>query len=382
MPALALKSSTNHQSHLPLSALLSQAFVAFTIEFDNEFEHQVPHRTTNHGHTPGHPRAPWLVSMAMWVKYMQYIPLEGIAVGHLQSRIGASSKGLQTWLTRLGKWWGYLTFDPPVSAGASKRIPAQTMVRPTSGGKVAIEAWRPLTAKIEARWRERFSGKTINRLENALNAVAERLDPSLPDSFSFLEYDTPAGKKAVATPPAAKRALPALLTKVLLAFASDFDGDTSGVLAVCANLLRLAGDDGVRLRDLPELAHLSKEGIEEALRMSKRLRLAVVEPEGPGSRTKMVRLTAKGRIARYAYGPRTQRIEEAWQHRFGKEKIAAVRSALEDIALPERIAGEDQSPLLRGLVPYPEGWRASLPPLHGLPHFPMVSHRGGFPDGS
>ncbi len=28
----------------PLSALLSQAMVAFTIEFDNEFERQMPHR--------------------------------------------------------------------------------------------------------------------------------------------------------------------------------------------------------------------------------------------------------------------------------------------------------------------------------------------------
>jgi hypothetical protein len=39
--------------HLPLPALLSQALVAFTIEFDNEFERQVPHRTTNHGATAG-----------------------------------------------------------------------------------------------------------------------------------------------------------------------------------------------------------------------------------------------------------------------------------------------------------------------------------------
>jgi hypothetical protein len=28
---------------LPLPTLLSHALVAFTIEFDNEFEHQVPH---------------------------------------------------------------------------------------------------------------------------------------------------------------------------------------------------------------------------------------------------------------------------------------------------------------------------------------------------
>ncbi|HVY94474.1 MAG TPA: hypothetical protein VHA14_17050 [Bryobacteraceae bacterium] len=44
-----------------MSALLSQAFVAFTIEFDNEFEHLVPHRTTRFGGSE-----PWLVSMVMW----------------------------------------------------------------------------------------------------------------------------------------------------------------------------------------------------------------------------------------------------------------------------------------------------------------------------
>ncbi|MGB7741631.1 MAG: hypothetical protein WBL41_02645 [Terracidiphilus sp.] len=40
------------------------------------------------------------------------------------------------------------------------------------------------------------------------------------------------------------------------------------------------------------------------------------------------------------------------------------------------------SPLLQGLHPYPDNWRASLPMPEVLPHFPMVLHRGGFPDGS
>jgi len=34
----------NETSRLPLSALLSQVLVAFTIECDNEFERQLPHR--------------------------------------------------------------------------------------------------------------------------------------------------------------------------------------------------------------------------------------------------------------------------------------------------------------------------------------------------
>jgi hypothetical protein len=41
---------------LPLSALLSQVLVAFTIECDNEFERQMPHRTSNYGSTAGRPR--------------------------------------------------------------------------------------------------------------------------------------------------------------------------------------------------------------------------------------------------------------------------------------------------------------------------------------
>lgn len=36
-------------SALPLSSLVSQALVAFTIELDNEFEHRSPHFTTDSG---------------------------------------------------------------------------------------------------------------------------------------------------------------------------------------------------------------------------------------------------------------------------------------------------------------------------------------------
>jgi len=45
-------------SDLPVSALLSQLLVAYTIELDNEFEHQMPHRTT-WGPAAGSHRGPW-----------------------------------------------------------------------------------------------------------------------------------------------------------------------------------------------------------------------------------------------------------------------------------------------------------------------------------
>jgi len=47
---------------------LSYALVAFTIEFDNEFERQMPHRTTRHRSAARSRNGPWLVSMVMWLK--------------------------------------------------------------------------------------------------------------------------------------------------------------------------------------------------------------------------------------------------------------------------------------------------------------------------
>jgi hypothetical protein len=38
--------------------------------------------------------------------------------------------------------------------------------------------------------------------------------------------------------------------------------------------------------------------------------------------------------------------------------------------------------LLRSFDHHPDGWRASLAKPQGLPHYPMILHRGGFPDGS
>ncbi|MGA2826507.1 MAG: hypothetical protein ABSF03_10325 [Streptosporangiaceae bacterium] len=40
------------------------------------------------------------------------------------------------------------------------------------------------------------------------------------------------------------------------------------------------------------------------------------------------------------------------------------------------------SPLGPVLEPYPGNWRADVRAPRTLPHYPMVLHRGGYPDGS
>jgi hypothetical protein len=89
----------------------------------------------------------------------------------------------------------------------------------------------------------------------------------------------------------------------------------------------------------------------------------------------VVFLTAKGENARNTYFQLVTEIEDRWQARFGKANLDELRKSLEHLVC-------HGSSLLDALVPYPEGWRASLPKLSVLPHYPMVLHRGGFPDGS
>jgi hypothetical protein len=58
---------------LPLSTLLSQALVAYTIEFDNAFEQDVPHTTTVAQGAGIKGDVVWLVSQAMWTNFIRFV---------------------------------------------------------------------------------------------------------------------------------------------------------------------------------------------------------------------------------------------------------------------------------------------------------------------
>jgi hypothetical protein len=383
---------------LPISALLSQALVAFIIEFDNEFEHRVPHRTTNHGATPGSLHAPWLVSMVMWSKFLRFVREEGTSFEELLQLTQSDPESLQLWLTRLSRWWGYVTIE---STGSSKRLNAGAILRPRPGGRKAIEVWGHLTALIEDRWRERFGASEIDFLAECLRAVAVQLDPSLPASLPILGYGllthapqkNPGNRKPVPPGPIVSAAnlalpeldlphlalpdlaLPDLLSKVLLAFAIEYEREATISLAISANVLRLFHDEEVAVRDLPRLSGVSKEAIATSLSFLARHSYATVKSV---DRTKLATLTPTGVQARQLYDNLVQTIEKVWQANYGKENIQALRRSL------ERLAGgpTQPSPLFQGLKPYPDGWRAAVPKPETLPHYPMILHRGGFPDGS
>jgi hypothetical protein len=154
----------------PLPGLLSQLLIAFTIEFDNESEHRLPHRTTL-GAAGGQGRGPWLVSQAMWTNFLQYLGEDGMPLGEIGDLAHITNlAGLQR--------WGYITVAPDPADGRPAPPRRDWIVRPTRAARRAQQVWEPLAGIIEDRWRARFGADAITALRDGLQAL--RPDAALP----------------------------------------------------------------------------------------------------------------------------------------------------------------------------------------------------------
>jgi hypothetical protein len=134
----------------------------------------------------------------------------------------------------------------------------------------------------------------------------------------------------------------------------------------------------VAVRDLPQLTGVSKESIAMATGFTGSADVTRITAGPAGSRWKIAQLTPKGRLVRDRYADRLGSIEERWRRRFGGASVANVRTPLVRLAG----SGGPGSPLFACLKPAPGNWRTDVRPPRSLPHFPMVLHRGGYPDGS
>ena len=373
-------SSAPEPGALSLSALLSQALVAFTIEFDNEAEHRLPHRTTDHGasgHGDGDPTT-WLVSLVMWENCLRHVTDQPITVGELETRArtGTNLDGMRR--------WGYITIDGTARKIHKGRPGPDAVLRATAAGLRAREVWLPLSGLIEQRWRERFGAGQVDGLRESLATVVGQLDPGLPDCLPILGAALLSRGPDPALPPAghvdpAGLPLSALLSRGLLSFALEYEHETGLSLAISANVLRVLGADGTRRRDLAPLTGTSKEAVSWALGILIREHLTAEEPDPTKSRGKIARLSPRGLHAQHLYHEFAGTIEQRWRQRFTGSAIDGLRTSLE--ALATAPDGEPP-PLFRGLEPYPDNWRAAVRRPSILPHYPMVLHRGGYPDGS
>jgi hypothetical protein len=221
--------------------------VAFTIEVDNEADHRIEHWTTLSGKREG----VWQTSMAMWWNCLRYVGAEPITVKELTrlARTGTNLDGMRR--------WGYIWVDaaPPKS------------VRATPKGLAAREVWKELPGAVEKRWQERFVNGEVERLRDALFTLASQFVLDLPDCLPILHYGlfSPGPESRRELP--VERGLPlcVLLARVLLSFSLDFERDSALSLAICANVLRVLDEKGIRQRDLPALSGVSKESIAMAM---------------------------------------------------------------------------------------------------------------------
>jgi hypothetical protein len=338
-----------------LPTALSQALIAFTIEFDNEFEHRIEHHT---GNKKG--RGVWLTSMVMWSNFMRLIPAGGVPLRAVEAN------GRITNLDGLQRW-GYISVEPDKT------------VRVTSEGRGAQDVWRPLAAEVEGRWRERFGDVAIDELRQTLSVVA---DSALPLYLPVLRYsDGMRAEHVRSAPGAAAEDLAALLSQALLSFTLEYEEESALSLAISADVVRVLSSDGVPQRDLPARSGVSKEAITAAVGFLQRNEYASVEVD-PASGSKLVRLTAQGLAAQAQHARLVKAVEQRWRERLGGD-FDRLAKAL--------ITGRQ---LALGLQPYPDGWRAARNPYRArteavlsdpaaaLPRYPMVLHRGGYPDGS
>jgi hypothetical protein len=387
VPVMTSAAADASQQELPLTALLSQALVAFTIEFDNAAERQIPHKTARHASTPG---GVWLTSMAMWLNCMRYVSTDPITVGELArlARCDTNLDGMRR--------WEYVTLTPDPADVRAKPPAHALLIAATARGQRAQQVWRPLTGVIEARWRDRFGAAEISRLSTALAVLADQLGDSLPDCLPILGHglysrgrrpnadryfmrQQASGPQIRETADArSELALPWLLARVLLALAIDFERESMVSLAIAANLLRVLDKQGVQVRDLPTLSGVSKEAIAMAAGFAGKRGLIVAWPSTDRRNSKLARLTSTGLAAQQQYADLVSSLTDRWSARFGAGRIADLRVCLERLVG----AGGPQSPLFAGLQPDADGWRAAIKPPSTLPHYPMVLHRGGYPDGS
>ena len=369
---------------LPLPAQLSAAFVALAIEIDNAAESQIAHHTTSSGGT-GQRGTVWLASIAMWFNAIRaLIDVDELTVAQVRRRtgLGTNVDGLRR--------WGYVTvngFGDRLD-GQKRPIPKPSSVlRLTSRGRQAAAVWAPLSAAVEHRWRGRFGGAAVDRLRAALSATGPA--SALPEYLPILGFDfrtdrdrrgalgaSDAGPAADTTD-SVGLPLISLLARVLIALTLEYEADATPALPVWADGLRLLGSGPTPVRGLASRAGVGEEAMKMVLHHLVRVGCAELTAIADG-RGKQVRLTARGEQARSAGARRLAGL--------GRDLAATAGSAVDELTSAlEPLVGDgsqSSSPLFAGLHAVPGSWRADIAPSQRLPWYPLVLHRGGYPDGN
>jgi len=320
----------------PLSALLSQVLVAFTVELDNEFELRMA--------AAGYPGA--RLSWMIWSNLMRFTREDGLSVRDVARQALAPEKRIRFELGCLERW-GFVELQPergddrsaPIAThrrtgrklrdgwGSGRGIRSNWIVHPTHKGLEAIQIWPMLSDEIEERWKARFGDAFIARLRKSLLAVVGQLElempHALPSDWPEAETFPPRVTKTTANLP-----LPTLLSQLLLQCSIEFDRESPFSLALCANTLRVLGETPVRVAEIRRLTGSSVERTNIGWRLKP---YVLVEADLTVGRGKVARLTALGLKTQKIYHQRTEEIEKRWEARFGKDEVSQLRESLLEV---------------------------------------------------
>jgi hypothetical protein len=331
----------------PLSALLSQVLVAFTVEFDNEFERRMSEA--------GYPGA--RLSRVVWVDLMRFLADGPITVRELAP--GPRTKLQLGCLER----WGFVTLDERGRDGwgSGRGIRSDWHARLTSKGLEAVRTWQPLTDFIERRWEERFGKEEIGDLRVELRNFGGGLDLTLP----------------------------ALLSQVLFGYREEFDRESDVPLPLCANTIRVLSEKPTPVSAIARLTGGSPETTDIGWQLKP---YVTVERAEGAARGKTARLSSRGLRAQAEYHRLTRIIDARW-------KADDLRAALLELFNPLLSEGltpppgttraGEQTPALgrlvaaaaavkrmRDLVAQTHAFVAD--PAGALPHYPLWDINRGF----
>jgi DNA-binding MarR family transcriptional regulator len=136
---------------LPLSALLSQVLISFTLEDER--------------HSP--------VSVAMWSNVLRLLDEEGVDKRRLPALSGVSKQAIHMLVGCLERQ-GHVVIEPDPADSRAE------LVCLTPRGRRCEEAFAPLLDGVEARWQERYGKDEMLKLREALEALVSDLDVELP----------------------------------------------------------------------------------------------------------------------------------------------------------------------------------------------------------
>ncbi len=301
---------------LPLTTLLSQALVAFTIEFDNEAEHRMPHYRVTRG-SAGTRDGPWLVSMVMWCNCMRWLGETPLPVHELErrARTRTNLQGMRR--------WRYVSLEPEPDDARRKPPESALLVRATKLGRMAQQVWSPLVPIIEDRWAQRWGSKEIDALRTSLCALVSHCRLDLPDCLPTLgcglwsagPLRPPFAPSDGGSDDCGDLTLATLFARALLMIAVDFEARSRVSLAIFADVLRVLDEEPVPIRDLPRRSGVSKAAISMAIAVLVKRGLAGVDQDPSGARGKVATLTPKGSRSRSEHARLLQPSSSGWSPR-------------------------------------------------------------------